>query len=373
MKRIWRVSFITLAILAASLLVLACAEPVVEPMPAPAVQPTPAPPVAPAETPVAPAAPAATPDVLGERATPAPAAPTTTFPEPGRPITIIVPWAAGGGVDLGSRIYAPLLERELGTSVQVLNRPGAGSQVGMSEFVMADPDGYTIGATALPATNGLYLDPERQATFDRDDFLPLALHVADPGVVAVRADSPFQTFDELIEAARAAPESITASTTGVRGSAHMAALQVTRATGAEFALVHFEGFAPSQTALLGGHIDVQFGYAGEFLPQVRLGAVRLLGVMDSEPSPFYPDVPTLESMGVDLTWASSRGYSVPAGTPQEVVDVLEAATERVMQSEEMRTRMEDMGQIVRYLGPEEFAAYWDEVDAEVEQLVPLMD
>jgi tripartite-type tricarboxylate transporter receptor subunit TctC len=368
MKRIWRLAVLPVAILAVGLLVLACGEPVAQPdLATPAAQPAPAQP-----TPVGPA-PATTPETLGQQATPAPAAPGATFPQPGRPITINVPWAAGGGTDLGARIYAAALERELGTSVQVINRTGAGSQVGITEFVNSTPDGYTIAATSLPATNGLYIDPERQATFDRDDFLPLALHVADPGVVAVRADSPYQTFDDLIEAARANPETITASTTGVRGSAHMAVLQVTRATGAEFALVHFEGFAPSQTALLGGHIDVQFGYAGEFLPQVRAGAIRLLGIMDSEPSPFYPDVPTLESMGVDLEWASSRGYALPAGTPQEVVDVLEAANERIMQSEDMQNRMRDMGQTVRYMGPEEFAAYWDEIDAEVEQLIPLMD
>jgi tripartite-type tricarboxylate transporter receptor subunit TctC len=363
MKRIWRVTIFPLAILAVSLLVLACTEPVAQPdLATPAAQPAPAAP-----------GPATTPDVAGAQATPAPAAPGATYPQPGRPITIIVPWAAGGGVDLGARIYAAALERELATSVQVVNRTGAGSQVGMTEFVNAAPDGYTIGATALPATNGLYLDPERQATFDRGDFMPLALHVADPAVVAVRADSPYQTFDDLIEAARANPETLTASTTGVRGSAHMAALQVTRATGAEFALVHFEGFAPSQTALLGGHVDVQFGYAGEFLPQVRAGAIRLLGIMDEEPSAFYPDVPTLQSMGVDLVWASSRGYSLPAGTPQNVVDRLVEANERIMQSEEMQTRMRDMGQTVQYLGPEEFSEYWDDVDAEVEQLIPLMD
>ena len=267
---------------------------------------------------------------------------------------MLVPWAAGGGTDVGARLLAPLLEKELGAPVQVVNRAGAGSQVGIAEFVRAKPDGYTLGATNMPSTNSLYLEPERQATFGRKDFQLVALHVDDPGAVAVKVDSPFKDMKDLVDAARARPKTIKASTTGLKGSAHLAALQVERATGAEFALVHFDGFAPAQTALLGGHIDVQFGYVG-----------------DKEQSKYDPGVKTFEEQGIKLYWASARGWSVPAGTPMEIVNILSGAIKRAIETPEHQQKMDEMGLTLRYMNPDQFSKYWDEVDAQVEKLLQL--
>ncbi|MHB0869294.1 MAG: tripartite tricarboxylate transporter substrate binding protein [Chloroflexota bacterium] len=337
--------------------------------------PTPASPTKAAQSSQA-AAPTSAPAAAQPTSAPAAAQPTAApakkvdFPQKGKPITLLVPWAAGGGNDVGARVLAPALEKELGTPVEVVNKTGAGSQVGITELVKSKPDGYVVGATALPATNTLYLDKERKAVFGRKDFQPLAMHVVDPGVIAVKADSPYKSVKELVEAAKANPEKVKVSSTGVMGSAHLAILQVEKVTGAKFAIVHFDGFSPSLTALLGGHIDAQFGYAGEFLSQVKTGQVRLLGVMDKEPSKFFPEVKTLESQGYQVYMASSRGWSVPVGTPKEVVDVLSGAIKKAMTAEEHKKKMDEMGLALRYMDPAELGKYWDEVDA---QITPLME
>lgn len=349
-------SFVIVA-LASAILAAACQQ--AAPVPSPTTGPAAAPTKAPA------------PPTQAPTAAPTKAPAKVDFPTAGKSITMLVPWAAGGGTDVGARLLAPLVEKELGAPVQVVNRPGAGSQVGIAEFVRAKPDGYTLGATNMPSTNSLYLEPERQATFSRKDFQLVALHVDDPGAVAVKVDSPFKDMKDLVDAARAKPKTIKASTTGLKGSAHLAALQVERATGAEFALVHFDGFAPAQTALLGGHIDVQFGYVGEFLPQVKSGNLRILGVMDREQSKYYSGVKTFEEQGIKLYWASARGWSVPAGTPKEIVNILSAAIKRSIETQEHQQKMDEMGLTLRYMNPDQFTKYWDEVDAQVEKLLEL--
>ena len=101
-----------------------------------------------------------------------------SFPEPGKPINLIVPFSAGGSVDISARLIAPLLEKQLGTTVQVVNRPGAGSQVGLNAMLRSKPDGYTMAFTLLPLTIVTYLNPQLQATFGRKDFQPLAMHTS---------------------------------------------------------------------------------------------------------------------------------------------------------------------------------------------------
>lgn len=334
--------------------------------PAAAAPPPTKAPAAPGPTKAPETAPAA-PTKAPEATRPAPA--KVSFPEKGKPITIIVPFSAGGSTDVGARLIAAGLEKELGTPVQVVNRAGGGSQVGVTEFVRARPDGYTLGATNLPSTLTTYLDPDRKAVYGAADILPVALYASDPGVVAVRADSPWKTLKDFLDGVKANPDKVKVGAGGLLTSGHIQALMLGKAAGVEFMIVQFDGDAPAVPAIAGGHIDAFPGQMSAWLPQLKAGTVRILGIMDKEESKFLPGVKTLEAQGYKVVADSSRGFSVQKGTPTEVVATLSSAIKKLMESPEIRAKIEETAVAIRYMGPQEFAAFWSEYEAKVKPLV----
>jgi tripartite-type tricarboxylate transporter receptor subunit TctC len=294
------------------------------------------------------------------------------FPQKGKAIQILVGFAAGGSSDVGARILASGLEKELGTPVVVVNKPGASGQIAYTALTQSKPDGYTIGNTNFPSSVVTYLDPARKATYTRKDFELLALHVIDPGLIAVKKDSPFKTLKDVVEAAKANPKKLRISTTGIQSDEAFGILQFQKMTGAQFALVHFsQGIAPAMTAFLGGKIDLFCGNVGDLLSQFKSGEVRILGIMDDEMSPFYPGVKTFEEQGYKLYSSSSRGFAAPAGTPKEAVGILSGAIRKVVATEDHKKRMADMGLTIRYLDPAQYAKYWNEYEATLKELLPL--
>ncbi len=307
--------------------------------------------------------------LLGGVAVPLEAA--AEFPIKGKTLSLIVPFPAGGSTDVSGRILARLMEKELGSTVIVVNKGGAGSQIGITELTRAKPDGYTFGYTLLPATITIYLDPDRKALFGRKDLELVAMHVSDPQLLVVRADSPFRSPKELIEAAKANPGKVKGAAVGIMGPEHLVMLQLEQLLNVRFAKVIFEGSAPALTALLGGHTDFQCGTLGVFVSAFKSNRVRVLGVLDKHESGLMPGVKTLESQGYKLYSYVSRAISVPAGTPRAAVDTLATAIRNTMGSEEHKKQIEMMGMTLRYMGPEETAQYWDEVEAQVRPLMAL--
>jgi tripartite-type tricarboxylate transporter receptor subunit TctC len=291
------------------------------------------------------------------------------YPQKNKSLTLLLGASAGGSTDVGARLLAVPLERELGIKVQVENKPGAGWQIGMTALARAPKDGYTIGFLILPQVPATYLDPDRRAVFSRQSFQPLAMQVVDPGAIAVRADSPIKTIADLVKAAKENPGKLKASSNGILSDDHLAVLQFQRLTGTKFAIVQFDGSAPSMTALLGKHTDVYFGNIGDALPQARAGEVRILAIMDSEENKFTPGVPTLQSLGIKLHSSSSRGLVAPAGVPKEIVAVLTEALKKAINDETHVAKMEQQGLTLRYMDPDRFATYWSETE---EQIKPLM-
>ncbi len=292
------------------------------------------------------------------------------FPVKGKSISMIVGSSAGGSTDVGARILAATMEKDSpGNRIQVENKPGAGWQIGLTALARSKPDGYTIGFSVLPQTITIYLDPERKAVFTRKSFQPLGMQVVDPGVIAVRANSPYKTVKDVLDAAKANPSKIKASATGILGDDHLAILQLEKITNVKFATVQFDGSAPSMTALLGGHIDVYFGNIGDTVPQFKAGEIRLLGVMDDEESKLTPGVKTMASMGIKIISSSSRGLSAPAGMPKEIVDFFAGAIKKALADSEHAKKMEEQGLTVRYMDPVKMEAYWAEME---EQVKPLM-
>lgn len=287
----------------------------------------------------------------------------------GRTVQIIVPYPPGGGNDLGARALAPMLERALDQPVVVINRPGAASLIGMGQVARAAPDGTTLGYGLWPQTTTLYLNPARQAPFDRSSFTALALHVTDPGAIVVRADSPLRDLAAMIAAARARPGDLRMSDNGQLGHEHLASIQLQALGGVSFNQVHFQGAGPALTALLGGQTEAAIFAVGTSAAQMRQGALRALAVLAPEESPFLPGVPTARAQGFDIVAGSTRAFVAPAGLPPEVKARLDAALRAAIAAPDHVEKMRALNIPITYRDAEGFAATWAE---EERVLRPLM-
>ena len=295
------------------------------------------------------------------------------FPKKGKTIDLIVAFSSGGAVDTAARLIQPILEKELGTNVEVINKPGAGGQIGYTQLTSAAPDGYTIGATGSPSVVVSPLDPSRGAKYTRDSFQPLGRQVIDPTVIAVQPDSPYQTLKDLLDAAKANPKSMTASTTGLQTGEHFAMAQIQESTGSEFAPVHFsEGASQATTAFLGKHVDILVANVSDVVDLTKQGKARVLGVMTSERAPALPDVPTFKESGYDLEAGTTRGYSAPAGLPDEVAKKLEAAIQKAIEDPAVVQKMQDLGLQTSYLSGEDYKQYWAGQEEDFKKVLPLV-
>jgi len=281
---------------------------------------------------------------------------------PRRSLQIIVAAAAGGPTDVGARILASVLEKDIGQSVIIVNKPGAGAQLGLTELARARPDGYTLGMVHMPGTNTIILDPERKALFGPDGFILLVNQVFDAGAIWVKADSPFKTLADLVAAAKKEPNKISACTTGILSDDHLAIMMLEEAANVKFRIVHFDSAAQQFTAILGGHVDVAFDNVGSVRKRAAAGEVRVLAVTDSQRSKLMPDAPSTAELGYPTVLSSStRGVAVPKGTPPAVVAYLTAALTKAMNNPDHLKKMEDVGLEVRIMDNAEFRKYFDNV------------
>ena len=281
---------------------------------------------------------------------------------PSRPVQLMVAYPPGGSTDVGARIVAAIAEKILGKPIVVLNKGGAGGQVGWTDMARQKPDGYFIGYINLPATNTVVLDPERKAIFGVDAFVPIINQVLDPGIVWVRADSPYKTLKDLVDAAKKAPNTIRTATTGILSDDHLAILMLEEAApGAIFRIVHLAGGADQLKEIMGGHVDVAFDNVGSIAPRVRSGELRGLAVMDHQRSKFVPDVPTMKEVGYPTVISSStRGIAGPKGIPQPVLKKLEEVLRKAMEDPEHVQKMESAGLAIKIMVGEEYARYYRE-------------
>jgi len=291
------------------------------------------------------------------------------FPLKGKVITQIVPFGSGSGADTTARIMQPWMEKELGVPMPIINKPGAGGQIGFTEFVRtAKPDGYTIGISMLPAIPSAYLDPKRKAVFGRKDFRLVANIAVDPSVILVMPNSPYKTLKDLIAAAKANPGKIKATSAGPMTTSHLTAVKLELATGAKFAYMFYDQQGEQRGALLGGHADVEFNAMSDAAAALS-GQVRCLAVFDDKPSRFMPNVPTTVSLGIDARMASSRGYAVAAGTPDEIVNRIAAATEKVLSVPENQKALDKIMLATRFMAGKEFDDYWKDVENTVQMVL----
>jgi tripartite-type tricarboxylate transporter receptor subunit TctC len=253
----------------------------------------------------------------------APAHAQRTWPA-GRPIEIIVPFAPGGGMDAMARAVAPFLASRLPEArVIVVNRPGAGGQVGTEAVANAAPDGFMLGACATPTV--LSQPIERPVRWRPTELTYLAQVVEDPCGLFVRADSPLQGLQELLAAARARSGEIAYGTAGIGGDDHIAALLLEEATGIRLNHVPFNGTSQLLVPLLGGQLNVGAFNLSEALPLLREGTIRGLALASAARDQAAPTLPTYRDAGVNVVFSAGRGIFGPPGLAAPIRAALEDA------------------------------------------------
>lgn len=285
---------------------------------------------------------------------------------PEKPIEMIVAFAPGGGTDVAARSIAMFMEKHLGNgaSIAVINKPGAGGEIGWTALSTAEPDGYTIGMINPPSFVALAV--EGKAKYTMDDFQTIGNIVLDPGILVVGKDSPYETLPALVEASKAAPGAIVVGTSGAAGSSeHIGILNLNRSAGTSFTPAFFGSTAPVRQALLGGHIPAATMNLSEALPLVRSGDIRLLGVMSPERSAYLPDAPTFKEQGFDLIVTASRGLAAPAGTPPEMVEKLQMALKAAMEDPEYLKTAQEAEIPLAYLDASSYRALIDRITGEL--------
>lgn len=283
---------------------------------------------------------------------------------PERPITMLVPWAAGGGTDAVARMLAQELQGVLGQPVNVVNREGAGGIVGHTAMIEADPDGYTIGLATAEITTYAAIG---SSSITAEGMTPIALVNFDASAFNVNADSPWQDVPQALEDIKANPGQYKASGFPVGAAYHLAFSGFLQAHGVDplaITVVPSQGAAPGFQELVAGGVDIVPSSLPEAKPMRDAGRVRTLAVLSAERLEAYPDVPTVEeatgTASVGGTW---RGIVGPAGLPDDVVATLEAAVKAAFDSETFQEFMASRGFGVQFLPAAEFGTFMAEATA----------
>jgi tripartite-type tricarboxylate transporter receptor subunit TctC len=276
---------------------------------------------------------------------------------PDRPVRIVVPFAPGGGTDVVARTLAQAMARDLGVSVFVENKPGAGTIIGTQAVAASAPDGYTmLMGTFSHAVNAslsahLPYDPHR-------DFAPVALIARSFNIVVVNPKSAIRSIADLIAAAKANPDRLSYGTFGVGTSAHLAGELFKDMAKVNLTAVPYKGAAPAITDLIGGQIDVMFTTVASAASLVESGQLRAIAVTSAERSPAFPHLPTVAEAGLPGYAAESwYGLFVPAGTAADVIERLNRSAASAVRSEAFKALSANEGLVMMARPPEELDRY----------------
>jgi tripartite-type tricarboxylate transporter receptor subunit TctC len=288
-----------------------------------------------------------------------PAAAQEIFPT--RPIQMIVPFPPGGVADITGRPVAHVMGRLLKQSVVVVNKGGAGGAVGAAQAAHAQPDGYTIlmalsSISVLPVADRLQ---GRPPAYELDQLAPIALISADPTVLVVRADGPYRTLKDLVDAAKAKPATINYGSSGVYGTLHVAMEIFAEAAGIKLFHIPYQGGGPAVAALLGGQIDALASGPAAAIGQIKGGKMRALAVWGDKRLASMPDVPSMKELGYDATFYIWSGLFAPAATPPAVMSVLRDAVRRTVEDAEFKDAMAKVETPIAYLDAPEFKVFLD--------------
>ena len=293
----------------------------------------------------------------------------------GGPTRIVVPFAAGGPIDVTARVLSEALQEDLGTVI-VDNRPGAGGNIGMSYVAKAAPDGKTLGIATL-ASHAVNPWIFSNLPFDAaKDFEPVTLMVYVPNVLVMNAELAeklnINNVQDLIDYGKANPDMLNYGSGGNGSGGHLAGELFRGQAGIEVVHVPYSGGAPAQLALLGGEVHFTFDNLATAAPNIRAGKLKALAVTTDERSNELPDVPTMKEAGMDdFSIATWWGLVVPAGTPKEEIDKLNAAFVKAMNNPSTKERFKSLLLEARSSSPEEFGKLMEEERARYKKIVEL--
>lgn len=285
---------------------------------------------------------------------------------PTKPITLIVPYSAGGSSDVGARLVAKRLETELGQPVVVENVTGASGWIGWTKMMKAKPDGYTLSLMNMTFITS-YLNPENKRDMNLNNVTLLARHVQDTTAWAVRPDSPYKNVKELMEYVKANPGKVSVATSGIYTQHHIALIGLEK-LGYKMKAVHTSGVSEALTTAMGGHVDIVSMGAGDIRNLAKEGTMRPMVVLDDERSKYLPDTLTMkEAIGTDVSAFAARGFACPANTDPAAVKRLEAALQKVMADPEHVAEMERMGLQVSYQNSADYTTFMKNVETNMKK------
>lgn len=285
-----------------------------------------------------------------------------------KPVEVIVPFPAGGGVDVMTRLVMPLVAAQIpGFRPVVVNRTGAAGQIGLEAVFNAAGDGYTLGATTIPAHNAIPL--ERPVRYRAMDFTFLCNIVEDANCFYVRAESPFRSVSDIVAAARARPNHLTYGTTGIGSDDHLFMLAFEAAASVPpMVQVPFAGAAPLIPQLLGGNMDLAVMNVNDALQLVREGKLRMVAQAAAQRQPEAGEVPTFRELGIDVLGSASRGIVGPPNMPPPIVARLEAAFRTALNDDGFRREAARQSMPLRPVVGPEYKALAQQVDSNLKQL-----
>jgi tripartite-type tricarboxylate transporter receptor subunit TctC len=289
---------------------------------------------------------------------------------PTKAVTLVVPFAPGGGTDIGSRIVAQKLSQLWGQSVLVDNRGGAGGNLGLEIVSRAKPDGYTL-LTGNVGTQSINPTLYKKLNYNPDtSFAPIGLFAELPFVLAVTPSLPANSVKELVALAKASPDKLTYASSGNGGSPHLSAETFKIATGTQILHIPYKGGGAAMTDLMSGNVHMIFSSVLETSAQIKAGKLKALAISSKNRVSALPDVPTLEESGINGAESGSwLGLLAPAGTPQPIVDKISQSLQQVLAMPDVKDRLDKLGAAGMPMQQEAFEKYLDSETASAAQLV----
>ena len=286
------------------------------------------------------------------------------WPDKGKVLTILAASGAGGGTDMAARAIAQVLEKELGMKVVVINKGGGGSQIGVTEYLSkAGTDGYMLLAANTPVTISPYMDPDRKATYHLGKDIVLAGGYGfSPCAVAVKKGGKYKSLKDLVAAAKANPGKIKGTASGPLVQNDLAMVLLNKVAGIDIARMYFDEQGQQRAALLGGHVDAEFNNDFELIAGQKSGEIETLAIWDKEQAKSLPGVPTGESLGFPVYMAAAYGLGYKTGTPQAIVDTVEAAMLQGLKKPEAAAVFAKIGLNVKAMNGKDYRTYWKGIE-----------
>jgi tripartite-type tricarboxylate transporter receptor subunit TctC len=273
---------------------------------------------------------------------------------PTKTISMICPWAAGGGTDAILRSLSAAAEKQLGVTIAVENRTGGAGAIGHAAIKNARPDGYTVGMVTFELNS---LPQQGLIDFTYADFEPLIRVNADAATLTVKADAPYNSVKEFVEYCKKNPGTVSIGNSAPGSVWHIGAGLLANETGIQVKHVAFEGAAPAVTALAGGHIQAVSVSLAEVKSQLDAGNVKVLGIMDTKRSDLYPNIPTFIDQGYNITYYTWRGLALPKGVDPAIKKTLEDAFTAAMKDPAFVSQAKNLNLALTYQNSADFSAF----------------